>query len=124
MIDHIEARRYATQRGHDGKCKREIIVHTLHNHAASVGGLLASPIAKPIWNLAFPFALAMGAVMTTLKIINLHHDLAKKRSLVTVHWEDDPEKRLGLVVPFECELKDLQTEAEKAIRALAKELES
>ena len=62
--------------------------------------------------------------MTTLKIINLHHDLSKKRSLVTFHWEDDHEKRLGLVVPFECPLENLKTEAEKAIRALAKELES
>jgi hypothetical protein len=62
--------------------------------------------------------------MTTLKIINLHHDLAKKRSLVTVAWEDDAEKRLGLVVPFQCPLDDLKAEAEKAVRALAKELES
>jgi hypothetical protein len=62
--------------------------------------------------------------MTTLKIINLHHDLSKKRSLVTVVWEDDPDKRLGLVVPFECPLENLKAEAEKVVRALAKELET
>lgn len=52
------------------------------------------------------------APMTTLKIVNLHHDFGKKRSLVTVAWEDDPDKRLGLVVPFECPLQNLKTEAE------------
>jgi hypothetical protein len=57
--------------------------------------------------------------MTTMKIINLHHDLSKKRSLVTVRCENDPEKRLGLVVPFECPLENLRTEAEKAIGAAA-----
>jgi hypothetical protein len=44
--------------------------------------------------------------------------------LVTVHWENDPEKPLGLVVLFKCSLENLRTEAEKAIRAFAKELES
>jgi hypothetical protein len=37
----------------------------------------------------------VAVIVTTPKIINLHHDLNKKRSLVTVHWENDPEKRLG-----------------------------
>jgi hypothetical protein len=32
--------------------------------------------------------------MTTLKIVNLHHDFNNKRSLVTVVWEHDPDKRL------------------------------
>jgi hypothetical protein len=62
--------------------------------------------------------------MTMLKIVNLHHDLAHQRSLVTVQWENDAEKRLGLVVPFECRLEDIKAEAEKAVRGLAKELES
>jgi hypothetical protein len=64
------------------------------------------------------------ALMTTLKIVNLHHDFSKTRSLVTVAWEDDPDKRLGLVVPFECPLENLKAEAEKVVRALAKELET
>jgi hypothetical protein len=62
--------------------------------------------------------------MTTLKIVNLHHDFSNKRSLVTVVWEHDPDKRLGLVVPFECPLENLKAEAEKAVRALARELEA
>ena len=62
--------------------------------------------------------------MTTLKIINLHHDFSNKRSLVTFAWENEPDKRLGLVVPFECPLENVKVEAEKAIRALAKELET
>ena len=62
--------------------------------------------------------------MTTLKIVNLHHDFGKKRSLVTVVWQDDPDKRLGLVVPFECPLENLKAEAEKVVRALARELET
>jgi hypothetical protein len=33
--------------------------------------------------------------MTTLKIVNLHYDLSKKRLLVTVAWDHDPDKRLG-----------------------------
>jgi hypothetical protein len=33
--------------------------------------------------------------MTTLVITGLFHDLGKKRSHVTVVWEEDSEKRLG-----------------------------
>jgi hypothetical protein len=51
-----------------------------------------------------------GALMTMLIIDGLNRDVVKKRSIVTLKWEDDPEKRLGLVVP--------------AVRVLAKELES
>jgi hypothetical protein len=43
---------------------------------------------------------------------------------VSLKWEDDPEKRLGLVVPFDRPLDTLRAEAEKAVRVLAKELES
>jgi hypothetical protein len=62
--------------------------------------------------------------MTTLIIGNLFRDLTKKRSVVTLKWEDDPEKHLGLVLPFDCTLENLRAETEKAVRALAKELES
>jgi hypothetical protein len=62
--------------------------------------------------------------MTTLIIGSLYRDIVKKRSLVTITWEDDPEKRLGLVVPYDCTLENLKAETEKAVRALAKELES
>jgi len=62
--------------------------------------------------------------MTTLKIDGLNRDVLKKRSIVMLKWEDDPEKRIGLVVPFDCPLDNLKAEAEKAVRALAKELET
>ena len=61
--------------------------------------------------------------MTTLTIEGLNCDLLKKRSIVMLKWDDDPEKRLGLVVPFDCTVDNLRAEAEKAVRALAKELE-
>jgi hypothetical protein len=66
----------------------------------------------------------MEPTMTTLTIDGLNRDVLKKRSIVTLKWKDDPEKRLGLTVPFDCTSDTLRAEAEKAVRALAKELES
>ena len=62
--------------------------------------------------------------MATLIITGLHHDVFRDRTFVTVTWKDDPEKRLGLPVPSNCTLGEVRTETEKAVRALAKELES
>lgn len=62
--------------------------------------------------------------MTKLKITNLLRDFSNRRSLVTVQWENDPEKRLGLILPFDCKHEELKAETEKAVRALAKELET
>jgi hypothetical protein len=65
--------------------------------------------------------------MTTLIIEGLHRDVLKNRSFVTFTWKDEPEKRLGLPVLFDCQLDALKTETERterAVRALAKELES
>ena len=62
--------------------------------------------------------------MATLIIDGLNRDVLKKRAIATLKWENDPEKRLGIVVPFDCTLDTLRVEAEKAVRALAKELES
>ncbi|HLL27994.1 MAG TPA: hypothetical protein VKT73_10165 [Xanthobacteraceae bacterium] len=62
--------------------------------------------------------------MTTLAITGLHHDISNKRSIVYIVWENDPEKRLGLVLPFGCALANLKAETEKAVRALADELET
>ena len=62
--------------------------------------------------------------MTTLLITGVHHDTARKRSFVYVRWDDDPEKNLGLVVPFGCSLEDLQAEAARAVKELAVELAS
>ncbi|MFY9692824.1 MAG: hypothetical protein WA776_20430 [Xanthobacteraceae bacterium] len=61
--------------------------------------------------------------MTTLVIDGLHRDILKNRSFVTVRRKGEPEKQLGLPVPFDCQLDALKTETEKAVRALAKELE-
>jgi hypothetical protein len=65
----------------------------------------------------------MEPLMATLRIDGLNRDVLKKRSIVMLKWEDDPEKRLGLVVPFDCTVDNLRAEAEKALRALAKELQ-
>lgn len=62
--------------------------------------------------------------MTSLAIAGVHHDADGKRSMVYVRWQDDPEKRLGLVVPFGCSMDNLKDEAEKAIMKLAAELAS
>jgi hypothetical protein len=62
--------------------------------------------------------------MAVLKIEGLHRDVLRNRSFVTVVWKDDPEKRLGLPVPFDCQLDDLKAETEKAVEALVRELES
>jgi hypothetical protein len=62
--------------------------------------------------------------MTTPIIGSLLRDVVNKRSVVTLTWEDDPEKRLRLIVPFDCTLENLKAKTEKAVRALAKGLES
>jgi hypothetical protein len=59
---------------------------------------------------------------TELLITGLHHDLSKKRSFVQFVWKNDPEKRLGLDVPFQCALDNLPDEAKKALKALSYEL--
>jgi len=62
--------------------------------------------------------------MTELMITGLHHDLTKKRSFVHFVWKSDPEKHLGLDVPFQCTPEDLPDEARKALKALSDELAS
>ena len=66
----------------------------------------------------------VGQQMTNLVITGLHHDTARKRSVVYVRWEDDPEKNLGLIVPFGCSLDDVKDEAAKALKELAIDLTS
>ena len=58
----------------------------------------------------------------SIVIAGLTHDLVKKRSLVTLTWEDELDKRLVLDVPFGCTLPDLPAAAEKALRAFAAEV--
>jgi hypothetical protein len=62
--------------------------------------------------------------MTILVITGLFHDTGRKRSFVSIQWQDDPEKRLSLLVPFGCKLDELKAETEKAVKALAKEIEA
>ena len=62
-----------------------------------------------------------GAMSHAVTIAALTHDLARRRSIVTLIWVDDPEKRVALPVPFGCSLDELQSEAEKAMRALSAE---
>jgi hypothetical protein len=62
--------------------------------------------------------------MTELLITGLHHDLSKKRSFVYFVWKNDPDRRLGLDVPFQCTLDNLPDEARKTLKALSEELAS
>ena len=59
--------------------------------------------------------------MASVTVAALTHDLIRKRSLVTMVWDDDPEKRVALPVPYGCGLDRVQAEAEKAMRALSAE---
>jgi hypothetical protein len=55
-------------------------------------------------------------------VTGLFHDFVNKRSSVSVVWDNEPEKRLNLLVPYGCTLETVQAEAEKAVRALASEI--
>ena len=57
----------------------------------------------------------------SLTVAALTHDLVRKRSIVALVWDDDPEKQVALPVPFGCALDRVQAEAEKALRALSAE---
>lgn len=59
--------------------------------------------------------------MSSVTVAALTHDLVRKRSIATLVWDDDPEKRVALPVPFGCALDAVQAEAEKAMRALSRE---
>jgi len=59
--------------------------------------------------------------MSSVTVAALTHDLLRKRSIVTLVWDDDPEKRVALPVPFGCDPHRVQAEAEKAMRALSAE---
>jgi hypothetical protein len=59
--------------------------------------------------------------MSSVTVAALTHDLLRKRSIVTLVWDGDPEKRVTLPVPFGCGLDRVQAEAEKAMRDLSAE---
>ena len=58
----------------------------------------------------------------SMTVAALTHDLVRKRSIVTVIWDDDAEKRVALPVPFGCDLNSVRAEAEKAVRELCSEM--
>ena len=60
----------------------------------------------------------------SMTVAALTHDLVRKRSIVTVIWDDDPEKRVALPVSFGCDLNSVRAEAEKAVRELSAEMAS
>jgi hypothetical protein len=53
----------------------------------------------------------------SVTVAALTHDLVRKRSVATLTWDDDAEKR----VAFGCNLDQVRTEAEKALRDLSAE---
>jgi hypothetical protein len=63
-------------------------------------------------------------VQKSMTVVALTHDLVRKRSIVTVIWDDDAEKRVALPVPFACDLNAVRAEAEKAVRELSTEMKS
>jgi hypothetical protein len=58
----------------------------------------------------------------SITVAALTHDLVRKRSLVTLMWDDDPEKAVSLPVPFGCGLDRVKDEAEVALRSLSAEI--
>ncbi|GLQ09828.1 hypothetical protein GCM10007913_17600 [Devosia yakushimensis] len=59
--------------------------------------------------------------MAAATIVGINHDFRTKKSHVLLVWDDEPDKRLSLPVPFGCSLEDLPGEADKAVRALSAE---
>ena len=57
----------------------------------------------------------------SVTVVALTHDLSRKRSIVTLVWDSDPEKRVALPVTFGCSLENVRAEAEKAMRELSAE---
>lgn len=58
---------------------------------------------------------------TSVTVAALTHDLIRKRSIVVLSWDNDPEKSVSLPVPFGCGLDVVYTEAEAALRVLSNE---
>jgi hypothetical protein len=56
-----------------------------------------------------------------ITVVALTHDLIRKRSIVTMTWDTDAEKKVGLPVSYGCSLEDVRAEAERALRALSTE---
>ncbi len=63
----------------------------------------------------------MADPLSSATIAGLNHDLKARQSIVILVWDNEPDRRLFLPVPFGCSFADLPAEAEKALRALAAE---
>lgn len=57
-----------------------------------------------------------------LIITHLNHDLQGRKSYVNLVWSDDPNKRLGLEVPFQTDMNDVESAARAALSSLSDEL--
>jgi hypothetical protein len=62
--------------------------------------------------------------MSGMRVISLTHDLDRRRSLAVLVWEDDPEKKIAVPVPFGCPLDGVREAAETAVRELSREIAS
>jgi hypothetical protein len=60
--------------------------------------------------------------MSALTLVGVTHEFQKKRSLALLVWNDDPEKKISVPIPFGCPVDRTRQEAEKAVRDLAKEM--
>lgn len=63
--------------------------------------------------------MARGSGVTVGQVI---HDLQARASYVTLVWDGQPDKKLGLPIPFGTKIEDVQNEAAKAIKAFQDEL--
>ena len=59
--------------------------------------------------------------MGSVTVAALTRHLVRKRSIATLVWDNDPEKRLAFPVAFGCTLEHVRTEAETALREPALE---
>ena len=57
----------------------------------------------------------------SITVIAPTHDFLHNRSIATLVWDDDLEKRLTLPVVYGCGFEQVQSEAEKAVRGLSQE---
>ena len=66
--------------------------------------------------------LAQASNPETVKIASLVHDIATRKSIVTLIWGDGSERRIALPVPYGTSLDQVHREAQTAVRKFAAEL--
>jgi hypothetical protein len=65
---------------------------------------------------------AQASKPEAVTIASLAHDVAKRKSIVTLIWGDGSERRIALPIPYGTTLDNLHREAEAAVRQFAAEL--